>query len=142
MIKQLHHIITNLKRYQWVYAAVFLVLISSCSIKGGIKNLLHTTSVETSLASGVNSGKSGYTSGNISMENCSKYQELDTKIVKSQQLDLQDLLPVLLFSAALFSLLFLFYDFKEQNHPRYGDTRKRGYHIPLFLQYQKIIIYA
>ncbi|MHC5352763.1 hypothetical protein ACYSNX_00990 [Myroides sp. LJL115] len=142
MIKQLHHIITNLKRYQWVYAAVFLVLISSCSIKGGIKNLLHTTSVETSLASGVNSGKSGYTFGNISMENCSKYQELDAKIVKSQQLDLQDFLPVLLFSAALFGMLFLFYIAKEQNHPKYSDTRKRGYRIPLFLQYQKIIIYA
>lgn len=142
MIRQLHHILINLKRYQWVYAAIFLVLISSCSIKGGIKNLLHTTSAETSVAFGSNTVKGAYSLANVSMDNCSIYEDLDAKIVKSQHLDLQDLLPVLLFSAALFGLLFLFYNFKEQNHPKYSDTRKRGYRIPLFLQYQKIIIYA
>lgn len=128
----------NLKRYYWVYAAIFLVLISSCSIKGGIKSLTNTSMANTE----VNLTKGMHSFSTVSEKSCASFLDLDTATIQNSSLNWDLILPVILLATALLGLLYLSFGFSKAVHPIYARGIKMRFCIPLFLEYQKITIYC
>ena len=129
------NILENCKRYFLVLATMLLVLLSSCTAKTSIKTLTGTPlKTEQGLPQGNHSSTN-------SVEKCAELDIADTPIVQNVSFNVSDLLPAITFTAAF---LFLF-DFpsvsEEIKHPLYSSRRKIRSSIPIFLEYQKLIIH-
>lgn len=118
-------------RYNFVLAAMALVLLTSCSIKNSLKNF-SGNQVNTEQGLGK---KAGLFSG---LENCYDNVTTSTKISKEISSHANKLLP-----AVLLTVTFLFLSGytvrREQLHPLYGNSKISGT-LPIFLQYRKLII--
>lgn len=131
MKKSVVHILKNSKRYTFVLATVFLVLLSSCAVKGGIKSLiLFPDSIQNTTTKSM---QSMLTTG---IEKCAVIENAITS--STQELVGTNILPLLLLSAALLILSGVA-DYQISAHPRYGTLKISG-SLPIFLQYQKLII--
>ncbi|MHC5202494.1 hypothetical protein [Myroides sp. LJL119] len=137
MSKKLENIMLNFKRYFWVYASVFLILISSCSIKGSIKNFINTP-----VKSSVGINKAMHTISTLNKDNCASYTDSDSQILQKSSLDLGDLLPTIFLAIGLLALYYVLFGYPKQKHPNYPSARKIRFSVPLFLEYQKIITYC
>ncbi|TXF78821.1 hypothetical protein [Chryseobacterium sp.] len=116
-----------------LFGVVFMlcILISSCAVKFGIKNILN---LETT--SRTHSPAAKFT-GNGSGSQCSFCKEHEI-ITKSET----TLSATALRDLAAFTFIILggaFMLLKIQKHPVY-DSTKIGHAIPIFLQYRKLII--
>ena len=130
------NITANVKRYFFVFATMLLVLLSSCSVKNSIKTLAGIpANTEQSLPKG---------NQNLSVnasDKCAQFEIADTQIVQKIFSNTNDLLPVVLFTAALFFLFGFRPVNKEHNHPLYRGSAKIRNSIPLFLEYRKLLIH-
>lgn len=129
-------ILANSKRYLLVFAAIVLVLLTSCPVKLSIKNW---AGIPIKTESGVNKGRQSVSTSLL--EKCPQYNIEDTQIVHKHSIDSNDLLP-----AIILSLAFLFYFgfraiTKEIKHPLYSGSNRIRSTIPLFLEYRKLIIH-
>ena len=117
----------------FVFAAVLLVVFTSCPIKNGLLSLADIpVKTEQGLAK-----KSTLFSGN-GLENCAYSETPDTLISQEISFNSSDLLPVLLLTAT-FLFLLSFTLCTEQLHPLYGNLKIYGT-LPIFLQYRKLIL--
>lgn len=122
------------RRHNFVLAAMVLVLLTSCSIKNGLKFL---SGFQVNTEQGL--GKKASLFSENGLEKC--YQSVattSTKISQEISSNANDLLP-----AVLLTVTFLFLSGytvrREQLHPLYGNTKISGT-LPIFLQYRKLII--
>lgn len=130
------NILANCKRYFLVFAAMLLVLLTSCAVKTSIKSL---AGIPTKTELGVLKGNHNFSSNTF--EKCSQLNIEDLKIAKKVSFSANDLLPAVIFTTA-FLFLFGFYPIsKENKHPIYSGSEKIRSSIPLFLEYRKLIIY-
>lgn len=136
MRKIVSHSLLNCKRYFTVYATILLVLLSSCAVKSNIKAL-------TAIAAQTehSSSKTNYNHTTPTFERCVEKEVTDQQMIQKFSFESHDLLPALL--ATAFFFLFLFPSaFRKTRHPLYKEGRKIRYSIPLFLEYQQIIVYC
>ena len=123
----------NHRRHNIVLAAMVLVLLTSCSIKNGLKFLSgFQVNTEQSL------GKKASLFSENGLEKC--YQSvatISTKISQEISSNANDL-PAVIFTVT-FLFLFGYTLSKEQLHPLYGNSKISGT-LPIFLQYRKLII--
>ena len=107
------------------------ILISSCSLKFGIKNILNLETTSTNHSTGAKF------TGNGSGSQCNYCKEHEI-IAKSET----KLSATALRDLAAFTFIILgggFMLLQIQKHPIYGKA-KIGHAIPIFLQYRKLII--
>ena len=136
MNRTLPNILVNCKRYFLVFAAMLLVLITSCAVKTSIKNL---AGIPIKTERGVPKGSHNFSSNTL--EKCSQFDASDIQIVQKVSFNANNLLPAVIFTAA-FLFLFGFRPVsKENNHPLYSGSGKIRSSIPLFLEYRKLIIH-
>ena len=115
----------NCKRYFLVFAAMLLVLLSSCSIKSGIKSLAGIpVGTERTLP------KSNQYFSSSPVETCAEFDIADTQIVQKFSFNANDLQPVASLKIS-----------KENRHPVYSGSSKIRSTIPIFLEYQKLILH-
>ena len=133
MDKTIPNISKNQLRDIFVFAAMLLVLLTSCPIKNGLLSLAGIpVNTEQGLAKKTNL-ISGY-----GVEKCFYSETADTIISQEISINANDLLPALLLAATfLFLLGYIFC--KEQSHPLYGNLKITGT-LPIFLQYRKLIL--
>ena len=119
-------------RYNFVSIFMILVLLTTCSIKNGLKNFTgNQFNTEQVLGK-----KASLFSG---LEKCyDNVVTTSTKISEEISSNANNLLPAVLLTV---TLLFLsgFTVRREQLHPLYGNTKISGT-LPIFLQYRKLII--
>jgi hypothetical protein len=118
-------------RYIFVFAAMVLVLLSSCPVKSSLRTLAGFP-VKT---------EQGVTKGNhtfFASERCVNTPTTETSVSQTVSADTNNLLPVVLFTAAF---LFLpgYALCREQSRTLYGNIRIPGT-LPIFLQHRKLII--
>lgn len=130
------NITANVKRYFFVFATMLLVLSSSCAVKTSIKNLVGVPAKTQQSIPKDNQNLSVNTG-----DKCAEFEIADTQIVQNISLNTNDLLPVVLFTAALFFLFSFSSVAKEHNHPLYSGSAKIRNSIPLFLEYRKLLIH-
>lgn len=119
-------------RYNFVSVLMILVLLTSCSIKNGLKNFAGTQ-VNTEQILGK---KASLFSG---LEECyDNVVTTSTKISEEISSNANDLLPAVLLTAT-FLFLSGYTVRREQLHPLYGNSKISGT-LPIFLQYRKLII--
>lgn len=124
------------KRSLLVFAAMLLVLLSSCAIKTSIKTL---AGAPVKTERGMPKGSQSFSTN--SAEKCAQLDVFDTQIVQKNSFNANDLLPAVILTAA-FLFLFSFRPLsKENKHPLYSGSGKIRSSIPLFLEYQKLIIH-
>lgn len=136
MNRALSNSITFFLRHIFVFTTMLLMLLTSCSVKAGIKNIAGTP-VQTEH----NTAKSNQKFLLNASERCAGFKSTDTLIVQKVSFTANDLLPVALFTAALFFLFCFRSVSKEQKHPLYSGSAKISNTIPLFLQYRKLIVH-
>lgn len=136
MGKTISNILVNCKRYILVFAAMLLVLLTSCSIKSSIKNF---AGFPTNKEQGLPKGQHNFSVDKF--EKCAQFDVSDTQIVQKISFNANDLLPVVIFTAIFLFLLGPRYLIKENKHPLYNGSGKIRNSIPLFLEYQKLIIH-
>ena len=112
---------------------IVCILISSCAVKYGIKNVLNVQTTSTSHSS-VPKDKFT-TSSSVSQCNFCKEKEITAK--NASQLSVSDFQELAVFTWTNFAGAFL--DFNIQKHPVYSSSRI-GIALPLFLQYRQLII--
>lgn len=117
-----------------VYAATFLVLLASCSIKSSIKSL---TGIPVNAEQGITINSQSATL-NV-FEVCSSNQ-ISEVITFSHTLDSNELLPALIFAVS-FLFLFKFTSGRQQTHPNYTSKKIVG-RLPLYLQYQHLRLFS
>lgn len=121
------------KQYLPVFAMALLVLLSSCAVKGGIKSLLiFPNSIQQTAT------KSMQFVGSFTADTCNSIENTTAKITQTFSVESNALLPILLLATALIFLsgaLLL----RTPSHPGYGNLKISGT-LPIFLQYQKLII--
>ncbi|MDP2041143.1 MULTISPECIES: hypothetical protein [Algoriphagus] len=133
MNKAAKNISKNKLRDFFVFAAMLLVLLTSCPIKNGLLSLADIP-VNTEQGS---AKKTNLISG-YGVEKCFYSETADTIISQEISISANDLLPALLLTATfLFLLGYIFC--KEQSHPLYGNLKIYGT-LPIFLQYRKLIL--
>ena len=133
MKKNVVSILKKSKQYIAVLAAIFLVLLSSCAVKGGIKSfMLFPDSIQNTTA------KSMQFMLTTGIKKCAVIENAIAS--SSQELvgNHLNFLPLLLLSAALLILSGVSL-YQIPPHPRYGTLKISG-SLPIFLQYQKLII--
>jgi hypothetical protein len=131
------NIAMNFKRYLFVLATVLLVFLSSCVVKSSIKTLV---GIPTNTAQSFAKGHLDFSVTNL--DRCAEIDLADAQIIQKSSFDVQDLLPVVIFTVSfLFMLCVLFPASKENKHPLYSGSRKIRNSIPIFLEYRKLIIY-
>lgn len=136
MNRTIPNILFNCKRYFLVFAAMFLVLLTSCAVKTSIKNL---AGIPTKTEQGVPKGSHNFSTNTI--EKCAQFDALDTQIVQKNSSTANDVLPTVIFTAS-FPFLFGFRPVsKESKHPLYSGSGKIRSSIPIFLEYRKLIIH-
>ncbi|MBW3518078.1 hypothetical protein [Flavobacterium sp. NKUCC04_CG] len=126
----------NYKQYGYVIAVILMVLLTSCPVKGNIKTL---TGLPINTEQGFPKG-SKHTS-TIAVEKCAEFQTEDTTIIQKFSLADNDVLPLLIFTVAVFFVFNFRLENKEDKHPVYSDSGKIQTAIPLFLEYKKLIIH-
>lgn len=136
MKRTILNISTSFKQYFFVLTAILFVLLSSCAIKSSIKEL---TGISANTEQGVpQNSRNLFTN---SVEKCPSFDISDSQVVQNISSHSDDLLPLISFKTAF---LFLF-DFpsleSESIHPLYNGSRKIQSSIPIFLEYQKLIIH-
>lgn len=136
MGKTISNILVNCKRYILVFAAMLLVLLTSCSIKSSIKNF---AGFPPNTEQGLPKGHHNF-SVNM-LEKCAQFDVSDTQIVQKISFNTNDLLPAVIFTAVFLFLLGFRSLIKENKHPLYNGSGKIRNSIPLFLEYQKLIIH-
>lgn len=136
MGKTMPNISANCKRYLFVFAAMLLVLLTSCAIKSSIKNF---AGIPTNTEQGL--PKSNQNLSTNTLENCAQFDFSDTQIVQKIYFNSNDLLSVILYTAAFVFLIGFRSTIKESKHPLYSGSGKIQNAVPLFLEYQKLIIH-
>ncbi|NKI27849.1 hypothetical protein HCG49_14895 [Arenibacter sp. 6A1] len=123
----------NYRQYLFVFVAMILVLISSCSVKSGIKSLAGVP-----FSTEQNTTKKGNVVFGAHKANCINTETANKEISQSISLDTADSLPEALLVAAF---IFVFGNtlYKQQLHPRYSNLKIPG-SLPIFLQNQKLIL--
>lgn len=134
MSNQIPNILVNCKRCFLLFAALLLVLLTSCVVKASIKSLGNPTKTERGIAKG---------SHNFSttLEKCAQFDVSDTQIVQINSFNANDLLPTVIFTAAFLFLFSFRLVSKENKHPLYSGSGKIRSSIPIFLEYRKLIIH-
>jgi hypothetical protein len=136
MDKTIPNILANCKRYFLVFAAMLLVLLTSCAVKTSIKNL-----VGIPLKTERSVPKANHNLSTNTLAKCSQLNVEDTQIVQKNSSKANDLLPAVIFTAT-FLFLFSFQPVsKENKHPLYSSSGKIRSSIPIFLEYRKLIIH-
>ncbi|TYP91311.1 hypothetical protein BC792_12019 [Sphingobacterium allocomposti] len=130
------NILEYCKRSFLVFAAMLLVLLSSCAIKTSIKNL---AGIPSKTERGVPKGNKNFSTHTI--EKCAQFDASDTQIVQKVSFSANDLLPAVIFAAAFLFLFGLRPVSKESKHPLYSGSGKIRSSIPIFLEYRKLIIH-
>lgn len=82
------NILANCKRYFLVFAAMLLVLLTSCAVKTSIKNL---AGIPTKTERGVPKGNQNFSTNTL--EKCAQFDASDTQIVQKVSFNANDLLP-------------------------------------------------
>jgi hypothetical protein len=123
----------NKLRDFFVFAAMLLVLLTSCPIKNGLLSLADIP-INTEQGS---SKKSTLFSG-YGVEKCFYSETSDTIISQEISINTNDLLPALLLAAA-FLFLLGYISYNQPSHPLYGNLKITGT-LPIFLQYRKLIL--
>src|SRR5690606_31790084 len=118
-----------------VFAAMLLILLSSCAVTASIKTL---TGTPVKTERGIPNSQSFSTN---SIEKCAQLDVTDTQIVQKNSFKANDLLPAIIFAAAFLFLFGLHPVSKENKHPLYSGSGKIRSSIPIFLEYRKLIIH-
>lgn len=133
MNKTIPNISKNKLRDIFVFAAMLLVLLTSCPIKNG---LLSFAGIPLNTEQG--SAKKNRLISEYGVEKCFYSETADPIISQEISISANDLFPVLQLAATfLFLLGYIFC--KEQSHPLYGNLKIYGT-LPIFLQYRKLIL--
>ena len=133
MKKNVVPFLKNSKQYFFVLATVFLVLLSSCAVKGGIKSfMLFPDSIQNTTT------KSMQFMLTTGIEKCQVIENAITTSTQELVGSHANFLPLLLLSVALVILSGVAFN-HNPSHPRYGTLKISG-SLPIFLQYQKLII--
>lgn len=136
MFKSESNILLNCKRYFFVFAAILLLMLTSCAFKGGIKTL---AGVPTKTEQGVPKNNNNFSVNTL--EKCAQTDTGDIQIVQNISFNANDFLPAVLFTALfLFSFSFRAV-IKENKHPLYSGSRKIHNSVPIFLEYRKLILH-
>ena len=136
MDRNIPNILANCKRYFLVFVAMLLVLLTSCAVKTSIKNL-----VGIPIKTERSAPKANHNFSTNTLEKCSQLNVEDTQIVQKNSFKANDLLPVVILTAAFLFLLGVHPVSKENKHPLYSGSGKIRNSIPLFLEYRKLIIH-
>jgi len=125
----------NYQRYLFVFAATLLVLLTSCTVKSSIRTLAGFP------AKPAHSLPKGHKNLSVnSLEKCVSFEAADAQNVQKIS-NANDLLPVVLLTAALFFLFSFRTVSQEHIHPLYSGSTKIRNSIPLFLEYRKLLIH-
>ncbi|WP_437362716.1 hypothetical protein [Olivibacter jilunii] len=130
------NILEYCKRSFLVFAAMLLVLLSSCAVKTSIKTL---TGTPVKTERGIPKGSQSFSTNSV--EKCAQLGVSDTQIVQKNSFNANDLLPAVIFTAAFLFLFGLRPVSKESKHPLYSGSGKIRSSIPIFLEYRKLIIH-
>ncbi|ODS88291.1 MAG: hypothetical protein ABS44_09050 [Chryseobacterium sp. SCN 40-13] len=136
MDRTIPNILANCKRYFLVFAAMLLVLLTSCAVKTSIKNL-----VGIPLKTERSVPKANHNLSTNTLANCSQLNVEDTQIVQKNSFKANDLLPAVFLTAAFLFLLGVPPVSNENKHPLYSSSGKIRSAIPIFLEYRKLIIH-
>ncbi|WP_434376423.1 hypothetical protein [Sphingobacterium spiritivorum] len=136
MNKIIPNISMHYKRYFFVFAAILLVLLTSCVVKTSIKNL---AGIPVKTEQSIPKGSQNFSAHAI--EKCSQSDASDKQIVQKKSIDTNNLLPAVIFTAAFLFLFALQPVNKESKHPLYSDSGKIHSSIPIFLEYRKLILH-
>lgn len=123
-------------RHVFVFATMLLMLLASCSVKASIKTL---AGIPTQTGQNIPKGNQSFSVNTI--DKCAEFETSDHLIVQKVSFKANDLLPVVLFTAALF-FLFSFRTVSQAHiHPLYSGSTKIRSSIPLFLEYRKLLLH-
>ncbi|MBZ4190766.1 MULTISPECIES: hypothetical protein [Bacteroidota] len=136
MDKNISNILASCKRYFFVFAAMLLVLLTSCAVKTSLKNL---AGIPTKTERSIPKGSQSYSSNTF--ENCTQLNTADISIVQKVSFHANDLLPAVILTAAFLFIFGLRPVNKENKHPLYSGSGKIRSSIPIFLEYRKLIIH-
>ncbi|MEK6511191.1 hypothetical protein [Myroides odoratimimus] len=119
-------------RHCFVYVATILIFISSCAVKKSIKTfLLDSPLIEHQQSKG-ESNPSYKTS-----RKCSELKTTETQVIQKFELLSEDLLPLDPYVPVLLGWLV---NTIVNAHPLYIGTKKIRITVPLFIEYQRLII--
>lgn len=136
MDRTIPNILANCKRYFLVFAAMLLVLLTSCAVKTSIKNLVGIPlETERSLP------KANHNLLANTLVKCSQLNVEDTQIVQKNSFKANDLLPAVILTVSFLFLLGIPPVSNENKHPLYNSSGKIRSAIPIFLEYRKLIIH-
>ncbi len=113
---------------------IICILISSCAVKYGIKNLFN---VQPSAKSQTFVPKEKFTTNTTTSATCNFCKEKEITAKSDIQVSVSDFQELAAFAIILFAGAFLILKFRK--HPFYG-TSKVGNAVPIFIQYRKLII--
>jgi len=130
------NISVNCKQYFLVFATVLLVLLTSCAVKGSIKNL---AGIPTNTERGI--PKSIHNFAAKTLEKCTQLNVESPQIVQKDFFNANNLLPAVILTATFLFLLGFRPLNKENEHPVYSSSSKIRSSIPIFLEYRKLIIH-
>jgi hypothetical protein len=133
MDRILPNITKNNLRQLFIFAAAFLIVLTSCSLKSSIKSL---AGIPTNTEQGV--AKNNQSLFGSTSETCLKGEITDAQVSQTSSLSANDFLPVVILTTFFFLLGFT--PCKKQSHPLYGSLKIPG-SLPLFLLYKKLIVY-
>ncbi|HUH47950.1 MAG TPA: hypothetical protein VLZ54_12400 [Arenibacter sp.] len=125
----------DFQRYFFVIAAILLVLLTSCTVKGGIKTL-----VGIPIKMERNATKGGHNLTVNEVDACAELEVATIQIVQKIASSANDLLPLVLFTAGILFLFSFLRVVKEKKHPLYKGSGEIRNTIPIFLEYRKLII--
>lgn len=136
MKRNIFHISNTFQRYLFVFATVLLVLFSSCVLKASVKTL---AGIPTKTEQGIAKGHSNFPANTV--EECTLLSEADMQAVQNSSFNSTNLLP-----AVIVTFVFLFsfgirHSSKVSKHPTYIRSEKIPSCVPIFLEYQKLLVY-
>jgi hypothetical protein len=118
------------------FAALLLVSLTSCAVKGSIKSWLGIpTQTEQSLP------KANYHFTVSTIDQCAEIENATTQIAQKIAFSAHDLLPAIISTATLQSLLSFRPVNNEIKHPVYSGSAKIRSSVPIYLEYRKLMIY-
>lgn len=123
----------NLLKHCFIIVSALFVLCLSCPVKAGIKKLVGISSDQNI------SSKKNTPHVNTQSETCTKASETPLAITGGSALFNADFTPVIIFTATAVSFLILAFS-KEKIHPRYNNSQKIAYTVPIFLRHRKLTI--
>jgi len=133
MNRTLSNIPPKSRQYLLVFAALVLVLLTSCPIKSGIKTLI---GLPAKTGQGIAKSNSHFFSNNP--DRCINSETTETTVSQAVSVDAGNSLPAALLTAAFLFLSGIICG-KEPSHPRYGNLKIPG-SLPIFLRYRRLLI--